>query len=124
VDAATTVNCSIDAHNFRSARRAPTCVTEIDNIGNALLFELAAAEAAALRRQLGEAVELAASAAILRDAELKAAELRRRLHRSIEAEKRRLDRERWRAEGGLYVNQPRADNRPSRIAVDADAWGC
>jgi excisionase family DNA binding protein len=120
-------------------------VIEIDNggsVGSALtLFELAAerltqpplfdglttaeqmrAEAAALRRQLEEANELAAAAAILRDAELKAAEVRRRLQRTIEAEKRRLHREQRRAEGGLYANQPRAENRPTRLAVDAGAW--
>ena len=26
------------------------------------------------------------------------------------------------AEGGLYANQPRAENRPTRLAVDAGAW--
>jgi hypothetical protein len=80
------------------------------------------AEAVALRRQLEEADELAAAAAILRDAELKAAEVRRRLQRTIETEKRRVHRERRRAEGGLYANQPRAENRPTRLAVDVRAW--
>jgi hypothetical protein len=80
------------------------------------------AEAALIRRQLDEAHELATSASILRDAELKAAEVRRRLQRTIEAEKRRLHRERRRAEGGLYANQPRSESRPTRLAVDAGAW--
>src|SRR4029077_19431450 len=51
--------------------------------------------------------ELAASAAILRDAELKASAVWRRLQRTIDAERRRLHRERQRAEGGLYANQQR-----------------
>jgi hypothetical protein len=120
-------------------------VIEIDNggsVGSALtLFEQAAAkvaqragppkalnadelyaEAAEVRRRVGEATELAAAASTLRDAELKASEVRRRLQRTIEAERRRLDRERRRVEGGLYANQPRADNRPTRVAVDPDAW--
>ena len=120
-------------------------VIEIDNsgsVGSALtLFEQAAAkvaqrpapskaltaeemraEAEALRRQTREATELADAAAVLRDAELDAAALQRRLQRSIRAEKHRLDRERRRGEGGLYAGQPRADNRPTRVAVDAEAW--
>lgn len=75
-----------------------------------------------MRRQIREATEFADAAAVLRDAELEAAALRRRLQRTISAEKHRLDRERRRAEGGLYAGQPRADNRPTRVAVDAGAW--
>jgi macrodomain Ter protein organizer (MatP/YcbG family) len=120
-------------------------VIEIDNsgsVGSALtLFEQAAAtvaqrpappkaptaedmrvEAEAIRRQIAEATELADAAAMLRDAELEAVALRRRLQRTISAEKHRLDRERRRAEGGLYAGQSRADNRPTRVAVDVDAW--
>lgn len=120
-------------------------VIEIDNggsVGSALtLFEVAAAkvvhrpkpqkplspdemrtQAAEVRREVSEAIELAEAAAILRDAEVKAAEVRRRLQRTIEAEKRRLDRERRRAQGGLYADQQRADNRPTRLAVDGGAW--
>ncbi len=120
-------------------------VIEIDNggsDGSALtLFEQAAAkvvehpipprplrvdemrsEGAAIRREVEEASALAEAALQLRDAELEAAALRRRLARTIAAEERRLDRERRRAEGGLYAGQARADNRPTRIAVDAEAW--
>lgn len=120
-------------------------VIEIDNggsVGSALaLFEQAAAkvaqrtvplrepgpdemraEAATIRRQVREARELAGAAAVLREAELEAAALRRRLERTIAAEQRRLDRERRRSEGGLYAGQPRSDNRPTRLAVDAGAW--
>lgn len=80
------------------------------------------AQAEEIRRQIGEAHALADAAAELRDAELEAAALRRRLQRTINAEKHRLDRERRRAEGGLYAGQSRADNRPTRVAVDAEAW--
>ena len=79
-------------------------------------------EAAAVRRQVREATELADAASVLRDAELEAAALGRRLERTIRAEKRRLDRERRRAEGGLYAGQSRSDNRPTRLAVDSEAW--
>jgi hypothetical protein len=114
-------------------------VIEIDNggsVGSALtLFDQAAAkiaqrtaparassademraEAATIRRQVREATELVDAATVLRDAELEAAALRRRLQRTIAAEERRLDRERRRAEGGLYAGQPRSDNRPTRLA--------
>ena len=88
----------------------------------ALTAEEMSVEAEAIRRQTQEATELADAATMLRDAELEAAALRRRLQRTISAEQRRLDREQRRAEGGLYANQPRADNRPTRLAVDAGAW--
>ncbi len=120
-------------------------VIELDNggsVGSALaLFEQAAetvaqrtpvsplvtpdamrAEAAVVRRQIEEATALADAARALRDAELEAAALRRRLQRTIAAEERRLDRERRRAEGGLYAGQSRAENRPTRLAVDPGAW--
>lgn len=80
------------------------------------------AEAAAIRREIEEATAIAGAAQQLRDAEVDAAALRRRLVRTIKAEQHRLDRERRRAEGGLYAGQPRADNRPTRVAVDAEAW--
>ncbi len=120
-------------------------VIEIDNggsVGGALmLFERAAekvaqrplrlaplspaamsAEAAAMRREIADATALADAATQLRDADVEAAALRRRLQRSISAEQRRLERERRRAEGGLYANQARSDGRPTRLAVDPAAW--
>jgi hypothetical protein len=120
-------------------------VIEIDNggsVGSALaLFEEAAAkvaertrppsllapdamraEAALIRHEIEEAIILAEAATALRDAELEAAAIRRRLHRTIAAEGRRLDRERRRSKGGLYAGQPRAENRPTRLAVDPEAW--
>ena len=48
--------------------------------------------------------------------------LRWRLQRSIKAERRRLERDRRREEGGLYANQHRSDGRPTRMAVDPEAW--
>jgi hypothetical protein len=80
------------------------------------------AEAATMRREIAKATALAEAAWALRDAEIEAAALRRRLQRSIAAEQRRLEREQRRAEGGLYANQPRSDGRPARLAVDPEAW--
>jgi hypothetical protein len=80
------------------------------------------AEAARIRREVAEADELASAASVLRDAEWKASVLRWRLQRSIQAEQRRLERDRLRAAGGLYANQGRSDGRPTRMAVDPEAW--
>ena len=80
------------------------------------------AEAAMMRREIAEATALAEAAMVLRDAEFEAAVLRRRLQRSISAERRRLELERRRAEGGVYANQARSDGRPTRLAVDPEAW--
>ncbi len=134
---------SASTTNQQEAHRL--AVIEIDNggsVGSALtLFEHAAAtvdqqttrprpssvedmhlEAGTIRREIEAATALAGAALALRDAEVEAAALRRRLIRSIGAERRRLDHERRRAEGGLYAGQPRSDNRPTRLAVDPDAW--
>ena len=102
--------------------RAAETVATRPETSQPLTAEEMRAEAEAIRRQTQEATELADAAAILRDAELDAAAMQRRLQRSISAEKHRLDRERRRAAGGLYAGQPRADNRPTRVAVDAEAW--
>jgi excisionase family DNA binding protein len=79
-------------------------------------------EAAKMRREIAEATALAEAAWALRDAEVEVAALRRQLQRSISAEERRLEQERRRAEGGLYANQARSDGRPTRLAVDPEAW--
>jgi hypothetical protein len=79
-------------------------------------------EAAKIRREIAEATALAEAAWVLRDAEVEAAALRRRLERTVAAEARRVERERLRAEGGLYANQPRSDARATRLAVEPGAW--
>ncbi len=79
------------------------------------------ARAARIRREVAAAEALASAAAELRYAEEKASVLRWRLQRSIQSEKRRLERDRRREEGGLYANQQRSDGRPTRMAIDPEA---
>jgi predicted DNA-binding ribbon-helix-helix protein len=80
------------------------------------------AEAARVRREVAEATALAEAGWALRDAEYAATTLRRRLNRSISAEQRRLETDKRRQEGGLYAGQHRTDGRPTRLAVDLEAW--
>jgi hypothetical protein len=88
----------------------------------ALSADAMRAEAERMRREIAEATALAEAGWALRDAEWKATVLRWRLQRSISAEQRRLERDRRREEGGFYANQPRSDGRPTRLAVDPEAF--
>lgn len=46
----------------------------------------------------------------------------RKIERSVRAHQTRLDRERRREQGGMYVGEKRSPNRPTQVEVDPEAW--
>ena len=77
------------------------------------------AQAAAMRRDVVDLAD-AYERALLEE---RAGEvLARRIERMVRPHEKRLEQERRRTEGGMYVGEKRSPNRPTQVEVDPAAW--